>query len=89
MANKTLDIPRTVADLRDASYNPRHMSESALTALGVSQSEFGDISGFVFNVRTGNLVAGHQRKKNLPADAKITGFEAVSDAHGTVGHACI
>jgi hypothetical protein len=37
-----------------------------------SLKEFGDLSGFVFNRKTGRLVGGHQRQKALPKDATIT-----------------
>ena len=53
--------PRTIADLKPAPYNPRRIDEPSMAALGVSLAEFGDISGIVWNRRTGRLVAGHQR----------------------------
>ncbi|MBU1095816.1 MAG: hypothetical protein KKB34_04980 [Bacteroidetes bacterium] len=59
MTNKKL------SDLKSADYNPRTISEKALSGLKYSIDEFGDISGFVFNRRTGNLVAAHQRKSAL------------------------
>lgn len=56
-----------LSDLRAAGYNPRRISDEALKGLGYSLKEFGDLSGIVFNTRTGNLVAGHQRVKALQA----------------------
>ena len=53
-------IPK-LGDLKPAPYNPREISDEALEALKTSISEFGDISGLVWNSRTGHLVAGHQR----------------------------
>jgi len=50
-----------LADLRPAPYNPRKITSQALGALQASLGEFGDISGLVWNQRTGHLVAGHQR----------------------------
>lgn len=50
-----------VIDLKPAPYNPRTMQEVARKGLAVSLGEFGDISGLVWNKRTGHLVAGHQR----------------------------
>ncbi len=50
-----------ISDLKAAPYNPRVITEEALSALTTSIGEFGDISGIVWNSRTGNLVAGHQR----------------------------
>jgi hypothetical protein len=56
---------KKISDLRPADYNPREITESALNGLGKSIEEFGDLSGIVFNKRTGNLVAGHQRVRTL------------------------
>jgi hypothetical protein len=55
----------TISDLKAAEYNPRMISEKNLTGLKFSLSEFGDLSGIVFNKRTGNLVTGHQRTKAI------------------------
>lgn len=52
-------------DLRAAEYNPRKISDEALSGLKASLRSFGDISGIVFNKRTGNLVSGHQRVRAL------------------------
>jgi len=57
----------TLADLESAPYNPRRIEEKALAGLGYSMAEFGDLSGVVFNERTGHLVAGHQRVKSMRA----------------------
>lgn len=56
---------RTVEDLRPADYNPRTINEDALRGLGRSLEEFGDISGIVWNQRSGNMVCGHQRLNAL------------------------
>ncbi len=52
---------RRIEDLAPAPYNPRRIEPEALAALRRSLAEFGDISGLVWNRRTGHLVAGHQR----------------------------
>lgn len=52
-------------DLKAAEYNPRVIKDEAFTGLKISLDQFGGISGIVFNKRTGNLVAGHQRVKAL------------------------
>jgi hypothetical protein len=57
--------PATVADLAPAPYNPRTITDEAARALEASMVAFGDISGIVFNFTTGNLVAGHQRRRVL------------------------
>ena len=54
-----------LSDLKPADYNPRKITDKALEGLKFSLEEFGDISGIVFNTRTGNLVSGHQRVKAL------------------------
>ncbi|MCP4650293.1 MAG: DNA modification methylase [PVC group bacterium] len=54
-----------LTDLKPAEYNPREITDEALSGLEKSIDEFGDLSGIVFNERTGNLVAGHQRIKAL------------------------
>lgn len=47
--------------------NARKIDDAALAGLGASVETFGDLSGVVFNTRTGELVAGHQRVKALRA----------------------
>lgn len=58
-------MPEKLSDLKAADYNPRTIDEVSLEGLKYSLDEFGDISGIVFNSRTGQLVAGHQRVKAL------------------------
>ncbi len=52
-------------DIAAADYNPRTITAEALDGLAKSVEHFGDISGIVWNSRTGHLVAGHQRMKVL------------------------
>lgn len=56
-----------LADLRPADYNPRTVSPEALGRLTKSLSEFGNLMPITFNVRTGNVVGGHQRLRCLLA----------------------
>ena len=56
---------KSLSDLKEAEYNPRNISREALTGLKYSLEEFGDLSGITFNLKTGNLVAGHQRVNAL------------------------
>ena len=53
--------PLNTAALTGDPANPREISESAAAGLGYSMAEFGDLSGITYNLRTGELVAGHQR----------------------------
>lgn len=59
------NAPTCLADLKPAPCNPRTITPEALSGLKHSLSTFGDISGIVWNRRTGNLVAGHQRLRAL------------------------
>src|SRR5690554_913137 len=52
-----------VSNLSSAPYNPRKISEDQLKKLKKSLEKFGDLSGVVFNKKTGNLIGGHQRVK--------------------------
>lgn len=54
-------------DLTPSPYNPRSISDEAASGLGVSIEEFGDLSGIVWNAKSGHLVAGHQRVAVLKA----------------------
>jgi len=56
---------KTIDDLREAPYNPREITQRNLESLKVSLDEFGDLSGIVWNKRTGHIVCGHQRLKAL------------------------
>jgi hypothetical protein len=56
-----------VSDLLGDGANPRSISEEAAEALGKSLAKFGDLSGVVWNRRTGELVTGHQRMDQIRA----------------------
>lgn len=60
--------PKHVGDLKKAKYNPREIEPAALAGLGESMKRFGDLSGIVYNLRTGALVAGHQRIESLKSE---------------------
>lgn len=67
-----------LSDLKAAPYNPRRISAPAQRGLRKSLEEFGDLSGIVWNRKTGHLVAGHQRVEQLrAAGAKVKGAEVV------------
>ena len=73
----------SISDLTPAPYNPRTISEKQLSMLKKSMQEFGDLSGIVVNVKSGHIVGGHQRVKNLDPAWKIV-KEPHSDKVGTV-----
>jgi hypothetical protein len=54
-----------LSDLKPAEYNPRTISDEAFSGLGESISRFGLLAHIVWNKRTGNIVGGHQRFKQL------------------------
>lgn len=54
---------KTLEDLAGNPRNPRSISAKKYTSLKSTLVEFGDLSGIVYNVRTGQLVGGHMRKK--------------------------
>ena len=62
---------KKISDLKPAKYNPRKMSTAKLDALKKSMKKFGDLSGIVFNIQTGNLIGGHQRVKVINSKCKI------------------
>lgn len=78
----------TVKQLRGAKYNPRTITDSKLRKLGESIQTFGDLSGVVYNTKTGVLVSGHQRLKTIKGlQSKIEILHQHSpDIYGTVGN---
>lgn len=58
---------KSVDDLKGCPRNPRKISGEALAGLKVSLAMYGDIAWIVWNRRTGELVAGHQRVRALRA----------------------
>lgn len=54
-----------LADLKPAEYNPRRITDEALEGLGHSITRFGLLAHIVWNERSGNIVGGHQRYKQL------------------------
>jgi hypothetical protein len=62
----SLEVRRLpVSQINPAPYNPRTIKASAEAGLAASLEKFGDLSGIVWNQRSGHLVAGHQRVKQL------------------------
>lgn len=72
-----------ISDLTPAPYNPRTISDKQLSMLKKSMQEFGDLSGIVKNIKSGHLVGGHQRVKNLDPSWQIV-KEPHADKLGTV-----
>lgn len=76
------------SELNNYSKNPRRMTEKMNTLLESSLSEYGDLSGIVFNQRNKSLVGGHQRSRLLKDSGKLEVTEEFSPAKedGTVGY---
>jgi len=55
----------TLNDLKPWTRNPRIISPEAREGLNKSLTEFGDLSGIVFNTQIKALVSGHQRIEAL------------------------
>ena len=89
--NKQRDKKRMkLKDLKPAEYNPRTITDEQLGRLKKALYEFGDLSGIIFNRRTGNVIGGHQRLKCLPEDAKIEKKDLKTPTKtGTVAHGFI
>lgn len=77
---------RKISDLKPYQKNPRQMSDKDHKLLQESLDEFGDLSGVIFNTRTGNLVGGHQRTNifsRQSADIEITETFSAPTVSGT------
>lgn len=61
-----------LGDLRPNKRNPRKISKKQKEALAKSIAKFGDLSGFIYNRRTKQLISGHQRSGVLPESSVIT-----------------
>jgi hypothetical protein len=80
-----------VSDLKPHPGNPRRITDPELKRLRKTIELYGDLSGIVFNRRTGRLVGGHQRGKVLPPDSVIkleTKYDP-PDKTGTVAQGAI
>lgn len=69
-------LPATIGGLTGDPRNARTIKDTAAAGLRHSMDSFGDLSGICFNLRTGQLVAGHQRidqlrKKHAGVDLAI------------------
>lgn len=81
---KTVPITGT-GDLKPDAANPRKIGESAERGLAASLDKFGDLSGIVWNRRTGELVAGHQRMRQIEAKWGPQEIALVDEAAGLYG----
>lgn len=64
------DPEHPIANLKPASYNPRHISDESIAKLQESIRELGVVKPVI--VRNNTLVAGHQRTKALKLNGALT-----------------
>lgn len=82
--NATGGIMKQVKDLKPNPKNPRKIKDQKLEMLKRTLAEYGDLGGFVFNIRSGQLVGGHQRAKVFSQD-KVIAIERKYDPPTAVG----
>ncbi len=91
---KPNESPVSVADLKRRANpeNPRTIASARLSALKDSIVEFGDLGGFVLNVRSGLLCGGHQRGEAMPEEATIEierRYDPPTEPAGTVAEGSV
>jgi hypothetical protein len=74
---------RRISTLRNAPYNPRRISDSALRGLQSSVERFGLVQPIIVNERTGYIVGGHQRVKALKATGATDALVVLVDLPDT------
>lgn len=62
-------------DIKNAAYNPRQITKDAEKALRKGLKEHGLVAPITWNRRTGNVVGGHQRLKQLDALEKCDDYD--------------
>lgn len=70
---------KALSDLAPDEHNPRAIDDLALRGLDASLDEFGMVEALVWNERTGELVAGHQRRRLLLAKGVKRHMVAIGD----------
>lgn len=75
--------PAVVRELTASPKNPRKISAKRSAQLAKSMAKFGDLSSITYNKRSGHLISGHQRVRNLLPNARIE-VKAQTDDTGTV-----
>jgi hypothetical protein len=80
---ENLSVRNRIRDLNPAPYNPRKITDRKLTMLRKSLADFGDLSGIIRNIQTGNLIGGHQRIRVLPPDCEVIASPC-ADSSGSV-----
>lgn len=81
---KSTSVPVTISELSPDEINPRSITNKAASGLTYSMNEYGDLSGIVFNIRTKNLVAGHQRIDQIFKQFGPLPINQVTDEQGVI-----
>ena len=74
-----------LSDLKPADYNPRRISDAAMSGLKASLDRWGLVQPIIYNETTGNVVGGHQRLKALTeqgateADVVVVAMDEVEE----------
>ena len=77
---------KKLSDLNPHPGNPRKITDEALLKLKKSLTEFGDLSGIIYNRTTNRLIGGHQRLKVLPPDIDIQIEDGANHGHFFLGN---
>ena len=65
-------LEKNIKELKAYDKNPRKMGKEEYKLLVDSLQKYGDLSGVVFNRKTGNLIGGHQRTSHFKSsNAKV------------------
>ena len=84
MTVKIIDVKEmNLADLTPADYNPRRISDDAMSGLRASIRQFGLVDPIILNTTTGNVVGGHQRIKAAIAEGLKKGLVVRIEADST------
>jgi len=70
----------STAELAGDGANPRKISKEGADGLRNSLKRFGDLSGIVWNKRTGELVTGHQRMQQIRLEYGDREIELIDEA---------
>ena len=84
MASKLNLKNLSLADFKEAPYNPRTITKDALSRLDKSIEFHGDLSAVTLNAATGLIVSGHQRLKTARGKKTKIVTSPAKDNHGTV-----
>lgn len=83
-SRKKLTGVDSLENLTADAANPRKIDDDGAAGLAKSLEKFGDLSGIVFNTRTGELVTGHQRVRQIQAHWPEAKIEVIDVSRGAI-----